>query len=234
MKNRFTSYNFWISMVSAVLLICQALNLKFDIIYINEIATAVLGLLVVIGIVSDPTKGVKSAPEVKDQPDEKKEDIPCETTGENLDDIIQNDIKNTLSEMKMESEKMKKETESIFSDFLNLIVGKFSKNEKADEEFKEDKNEELTTKQEEILENVEEVETVLEDEKKEEDLQVELAEILEETDDSIEKIEEIEMIAEETVKEKEDDSLLEIVETKEEETVIETKTEDVCFKIVND
>ena len=55
-KNRLTNYNFWISIVSAILLILQALKIEFDIAYINEIATAVLGLLVVIGIISDPTK----------------------------------------------------------------------------------------------------------------------------------------------------------------------------------
>ena len=60
-KNRLTNYNFWISIVSAVLLICQALNLEFDIAYINEIVTAVLGLLVVIGIISDPTKTGKDS-----------------------------------------------------------------------------------------------------------------------------------------------------------------------------
>ena len=55
-KNRLRNYNFWISMFSAVLLILQALKLEFDIAYVNEIFTAVLGLLVVIGIISDPTR----------------------------------------------------------------------------------------------------------------------------------------------------------------------------------
>ena len=55
-KNRLTNYNFWISIFSAVLLILQALKIEFDIAYVNEIFTAVLGLLVVIGIVSDPTR----------------------------------------------------------------------------------------------------------------------------------------------------------------------------------
>ncbi len=55
-KNRLTNYNFWVSMVSAVLLVLQAFDIQFDIAYINEIATAVLGLLVVIGIINDPTK----------------------------------------------------------------------------------------------------------------------------------------------------------------------------------
>lgn len=55
-KKRLTNYNFWISMFSAVLLVLQALKIEFDIAYVNEIFTAVLGLLVVIGIISDPTR----------------------------------------------------------------------------------------------------------------------------------------------------------------------------------
>ncbi len=58
-KKRLTNYNFWISIVSAVLLILQAFDINFDIAYINEIVTAVLGLLVVIGIINDPTKTSK-------------------------------------------------------------------------------------------------------------------------------------------------------------------------------
>ncbi len=60
-KNRLTNYNFWISIFSAVLLILQALKIEFDIAYVNEIFTAILGLLVVIGIINDPTRiSVKS------------------------------------------------------------------------------------------------------------------------------------------------------------------------------
>ena len=43
-------------MFSAVLLILQALKIEFDVAYVNEIFTAVLGLLVVVGIIIDPTK----------------------------------------------------------------------------------------------------------------------------------------------------------------------------------
>lgn len=60
-KNRLTNYNFWISIVSAVLLILQAFDFEYDIAYVNEIATAVLGLLVVIGIINDPTKSSSSS-----------------------------------------------------------------------------------------------------------------------------------------------------------------------------
>lgn len=60
-KNRLKNYNFWISIFSAVLLILQALKIEFDIAYVNEIFTAVLGLLVVIGIISDPTRTTTKA-----------------------------------------------------------------------------------------------------------------------------------------------------------------------------
>ena len=69
-KNRLTNYNFWISIVSAVLLILQAFNFEFDIAYISEIATAVLGLLVVIGIISDPTKTYTPTQESKETTEE--------------------------------------------------------------------------------------------------------------------------------------------------------------------
>lgn len=60
-KNRLTNYNFWVSIVSAVLLILQALKIKVDFIYVNEVSTAILGLLVVIGIINDPTKSTKTS-----------------------------------------------------------------------------------------------------------------------------------------------------------------------------
>lgn len=66
-KNRLTNYNFWISIVSATLLILQAFNIKLDIANINEIVTALLGLLVVIGIINDPTKSGKEAENIKEK-----------------------------------------------------------------------------------------------------------------------------------------------------------------------
>ncbi len=59
-KNRLTNYNFWVSIFSAIILILQALKIDLDFIYVNEIVTAVLGLLVVIGIINDPTKSSKT------------------------------------------------------------------------------------------------------------------------------------------------------------------------------
>ena len=68
-KNRLTNYNFWISIVSATLLILQAFNIKLDIANINEIVTALLGLLVVIGIINDPTKSTKDTESTKTKTD---------------------------------------------------------------------------------------------------------------------------------------------------------------------
>ena len=80
-KNRITNYNFWISIVSAVLLILQAFHINFDIAYINEIATAVLGLLVVIGIINDPTKSISSISKIEDK---KEEQLKEEKLVENI------------------------------------------------------------------------------------------------------------------------------------------------------
>lgn len=82
-KKRLTNYNFWLSMLSAVLLVLQGLDIKFDIAYINEIFTAILGLFVVIGIVIDPTKSSTTTTE------NAEEVITPTVTGEELNNLIQ-------------------------------------------------------------------------------------------------------------------------------------------------
>ncbi len=73
-------------MFSAVLLILQALKIKFDVAYVNEIFTAVLGLLVVIGIIIDPTKTV-----VKPQENDPTEKEKVEN--EKVEDVKNQDVK---------------------------------------------------------------------------------------------------------------------------------------------
>ena len=59
--NRLKNYNFWLSIISAGLLICQTVfDVNFDSAYTNEIISGVLGLFVVIGIINDPTKSNSS------------------------------------------------------------------------------------------------------------------------------------------------------------------------------
>lgn len=82
-KKRLTNYNFWISIVSAILLILQAFDISFDIAYINEIVTAVLGLLVVIGIINDPTKTNKDITSYSQSGSVNKETKTEENTIEN-------------------------------------------------------------------------------------------------------------------------------------------------------
>ena len=111
-KNRLTNYNFWISIFSAVLLILQALKIEFNIAYVNEIFTAVLGLLVVIGIISDPTRTtVKSNEATTKQKQETQKVVEAEKKINETavlpigkeDEInynnIQSDIKNVLNQI---------------------------------------------------------------------------------------------------------------------------------------
>ena len=111
-KNRLTNYNFWISIFSAVLLILQALKIEFDIAYVNEIFTAVLGLLVVIGIISDPTRtSVKNPTESNQQVKEvekaevkQESNLPIVKEDEIVDLNSQNDIKVILSKISTDIE----------------------------------------------------------------------------------------------------------------------------------
>lgn len=58
-KTRLTSYNFWVRIVSAVVLILRIILSKFginiDSAFILDIATLVAGFLVVVGIINEPT-----------------------------------------------------------------------------------------------------------------------------------------------------------------------------------
>ena len=55
MKGKFRNYGLWISIISAVLMLLQAMGLKFDLPYVNEIITSILGVLVTLGIISNPS-----------------------------------------------------------------------------------------------------------------------------------------------------------------------------------
>jgi len=134
-KNRLTNYNFWISIFSAVLLILQALKIEFDIAYVNEIFTAVLGLLVVIGIISDPTRTtVKSTEnilktETKHQTEE-VEVVEKEKVNETLPNEQENEVDNVnnkndfqviIDKISLDLDEKIKELEKIKLDTLNKI-----------------------------------------------------------------------------------------------------------------
>lgn len=60
MKNKFKSYTFWMSLASAFILIVQNLGLAFGFVVNEElimnIINAVCGVLVVLGIITNPAK----------------------------------------------------------------------------------------------------------------------------------------------------------------------------------
>lgn len=141
-KNRLTNYNFWISLVSAALLILQAFEFEFDIAYINEIATAVLGLLVVIGIISDPTKTYTSNEadkktetssnntniETQPKAEEKHEVIqmPNEAEVKNINDNVENDFQILIDKISMDI----KDNLAKINDIQNNILNETKKTEK--------------------------------------------------------------------------------------------------------
>lgn len=57
MKDRFKNYGFWVALASGIMVIIQAFGLKIDVPYVNEVITAILGVLVLLGIVNNPTDG---------------------------------------------------------------------------------------------------------------------------------------------------------------------------------
>lgn len=114
-KNRLTSYNFWVSIVSAVILILQAFHFEFDIVYINEIVTAVLGLLVVIGIVNDPTKSSKTNTN-KNTTSSKTEDIQT-STGK-----VTNEVNKNINITNEEENISKNLKENEISNIINNII----------------------------------------------------------------------------------------------------------------
>lgn len=69
MKEKLRSYNFWLSVISAILVALSTINGELNIPYIDKVLTAVLGVFAVSGIVSKPkTDGIDDKP----QEDEEK------------------------------------------------------------------------------------------------------------------------------------------------------------------
>ncbi len=152
-KNRLTNYNFWISIFSAVLLILQALKIEFDIAYVNEIFTAVLGLLVVIGIISDPTRtSVKSSAETVKEKKEKTLEETQKTENKNalpivqkdeIDNInIQDDFKTILEKISSDLDVKIKEMQTLNAETAEKLVALQTNN----------KNDIINSKVEEVVE----------------------------------------------------------------------------------
>lgn len=135
-KNRLMNYNFWISIVSAILLLLQAFDFEFDILYVNEILTAILGLLVVIGIISDPTKSVvdsfsadkKDALVNKEELSTPKEQMPIEEKSENIENSDESDLQTIIN-------KIRADLDGIMSNINSPISSSLSGEESVSEEY---------------------------------------------------------------------------------------------------
>ncbi len=66
MKDKLKSYEFWVSVVSAVLVVLQTLSMKLDIPRITEFTTAFLGALSVAGILKKNKVKSNAAAETAD------------------------------------------------------------------------------------------------------------------------------------------------------------------------
>ena len=77
MKEKLKSYEFWVSVISAVLVVLQTMSTKIDIPHVTEVMTAFLGALCVAGILKktkakdEEASGTANSEEVKnDTPNE--------------------------------------------------------------------------------------------------------------------------------------------------------------------
>lgn len=222
-KNRLTNYNFWISIVSAVLLILQAFKFEFDIVNINEIATAVLGLLVVIGIISDPTKSsskqsntaIKESEQIPSVKENETDGVFNKDDFKVLIDTISADLKSKLS-------LDEKNTETV---------------EIEEEKSEETQENEINDEKTEINEFVQDVKDEVIEITSQKEIEVEVATLVENNavlekvikdDNTIETENKIEAIEENF---QEDINKLEIEHIEENKTLEEEKIQ--CYNIVN-
>ena len=88
MKEKLRSYEFWVSVISAVLIVLQAMSLKIDIPHVTEITTAFLGALSVAGILkkskTDEEEDIEN--NVKDEENTDLNNVQCDDKDENKKD----------------------------------------------------------------------------------------------------------------------------------------------------
>ena len=57
LQNKWKNYGFWVSLVSAVILLAQTLGVEISTAEVMEIVNPILALLVALGVISDADKG---------------------------------------------------------------------------------------------------------------------------------------------------------------------------------
>ncbi|MDE6473548.1 MAG: hypothetical protein K2L70_00405 [Clostridia bacterium] len=79
MKEKLKSYEFWVSVVSAVMVVLQSISLKFDLPYIQEVVMGFLGVLAVAGIVKKKAPPTDEPSESEPPQDEQEKDGDSKT-----------------------------------------------------------------------------------------------------------------------------------------------------------
>ena len=57
LQNKWKNYGFWVSLVSAVILLAQTLGVEISTAEVMEIVNPILAVLVALGVISDADKG---------------------------------------------------------------------------------------------------------------------------------------------------------------------------------
>lgn len=168
-KTRLTSYNFWVRIVSAVVLILRIILSKFginiDSAFILDIATLVAGFLVVVGIINEPTgitisyknesgDDMANTENIKTKIDEKLKEVEKIFAGfgikdkavvaeslQKIDDFLVTILQNELKDI----EKMQNELDGKTDEAENELDGKTdeAENEEGENEKTEYENKEI-------------------------------------------------------------------------------------------
>ena len=81
MKAKLKSYEFWVSVVSAIMVVLQSISIKFDLPYIQETVMGFLGILAVAGIIKKKEKNEEDT-----QKQENKESLSDDLSGQMTDE----------------------------------------------------------------------------------------------------------------------------------------------------
>lgn len=98
MKSRWTSYDFWIGVAGAVIVLLQAIGTKVDLPYLEQVMTAFIGLLAVVGILRKP--GAKPDAESTQEELPKQEENVQESSDEQPDETPQEQSSDPWDEWK--------------------------------------------------------------------------------------------------------------------------------------
>lgn len=91
LKNKIKNYGFWMSLTGAVILVLQTIGkivgFSIDSVAIESVVSSICGVLIILGIINNPTKGkwyVDGTTKEENTQEEKKEDsVNCQENNKN-------------------------------------------------------------------------------------------------------------------------------------------------------